>query len=292
MRFVAIDVETANPNCASICQVGVALFEDGELIDTWSSLVDPEDYFDPVNVSIHGITEADVAGEPPFPRVYPDLSNVLRGNTVVHHTHFDRTALTRAARRYRLSPLEAAWLDSAKVVRRAWPEFAQSGYGLSNVASTLGVSFNHHGALEDAIACGRILVHAIEHSGLSIADWIDRVQQPIGGTSYTDSIRREGAADGPLAGERVVFTGKLSMPRREAADLAAAAGASVSNSVTQDTTLLVVGVQDLRRTKGRKKSSKHRKAERLIREGYPISIVSEEDFLWMVEPVHHGPDSA
>jgi DNA polymerase III subunit epsilon len=89
----------------------------------------------------------------------------------------------------------------------------------------------------------------------------------------------------------VVFTGKLSMPRREAADLAAEAGCDVATSVSQKVTLLVVGVQDLRGTKGRKKSSKHRKAEQLIQEGCDIAIVGEEDFLELVgDP--SGPDSA
>jgi len=30
----------------------------------WCSLIDPEDYFDPINIYIHGITETDVAGAP------------------------------------------------------------------------------------------------------------------------------------------------------------------------------------------------------------------------------------
>ena len=39
--FVAIDVETANPNLASICQVGIAGFRDGVLAFEWKSYVDP-----------------------------------------------------------------------------------------------------------------------------------------------------------------------------------------------------------------------------------------------------------
>jgi DNA polymerase-3 subunit epsilon len=54
MDFVALDVETANADSSSICQIGLATFEDGCLVDEWSTLVNPEDYFDPFNVSIHG----------------------------------------------------------------------------------------------------------------------------------------------------------------------------------------------------------------------------------------------
>lgn len=45
-RFVSIDFETANAELASICQVGIATFEDGKIIDSWESLINPLDYFD------------------------------------------------------------------------------------------------------------------------------------------------------------------------------------------------------------------------------------------------------
>ena len=48
MRFAALDVETANADMASICSIGVATFDSGQLVDEWYSLVDPRDYFDEV----------------------------------------------------------------------------------------------------------------------------------------------------------------------------------------------------------------------------------------------------
>ena len=62
MRVVAIDVETANADMASICAVGAATFEHGRLVSEWYSLVDSDDYFDPMNVAIHGIDENAVRG--------------------------------------------------------------------------------------------------------------------------------------------------------------------------------------------------------------------------------------
>jgi DNA polymerase-3 subunit epsilon len=80
-----------------------------------------------------------------------------------------------------------------------------------------------------------------------------------------------------------VFTGALSMPRREAADLAARAGCEVDGGVTKDTTLLIVGDQDVTRlAPGESKSSKHLKAEALIAKGQPIRILRESDFLQLV----------
>ena len=64
-----------------------------------------------------------------------------------------------------------------------------------------------------------------------------------------------------------------------AADLAAAAGCSVADTVSGKTTLLVAGEPDVRRLARHGKSAKHRKAERLIAEGVPIQILSEMDFM-------------
>ncbi len=67
MDFVALDVETANADMASICQIGAARYANGALIDEWKTYVDPQDYFDGMNVTIHGIHESTVAGAPTFP---------------------------------------------------------------------------------------------------------------------------------------------------------------------------------------------------------------------------------
>ena len=48
--FNAIDVETANADRASICQIGIVHVQDGVVVDRWQTLVNPEDWFDPWNV--------------------------------------------------------------------------------------------------------------------------------------------------------------------------------------------------------------------------------------------------
>ena len=57
-RFSVIDVETANSDLSSICQIGIVTFEGAAEVERWGTLINPNDYFDPINVSIHGITEA------------------------------------------------------------------------------------------------------------------------------------------------------------------------------------------------------------------------------------------
>jgi DNA polymerase III subunit epsilon len=140
----------------------------------------------------------------------------------------------------------------------------------------LEIDFEHHVAREDARAAGEILLRAVGFTGLSIEEWLIRTKQPIGGLA---PIARQGNPEGILAGEILVFTGAMSMSRRDAADIASQAGCDVLDTVNSQTTILVVGDQDLRRLVGHEKSSKHRRAEQLIARGRSIRILKESDFL-------------
>ena len=85
------------------------------------------------------------------------------------------------------------------------------------------------------------------------------------GVCWPDARPARAAGDGPLAGETLVITGTLAtMTRDEARDAARAAGATVTDSVSKKTTLLVVGAEA---------GSKLRKAQEL---GVPI--IDEEEF--------------
>lgn len=284
MDFVALDVETANADMSSICQIGIAKFSCGTLVEEWSSLIDPEDYFDFVNISIHGITEDDVVGAPTFPKVVDTLCHFMQNAICVSHTHFDRVSVGRAFAKYDLKEIETVWLDSARVARRTWQDCAWSGYGLANICKKIGYEFKHHDALEDAKASGQVLLAAIQASGINLDLWLRRVRQPINpaNSSRGLAIQREGNPEGELHGEVLVFTGSLEINRKEAADLAASLGCSVAPGVTKKTSILVVGNQDVSKLAGKEKSSKHLKAEQLISNGQKIRIIKESDFSELV----------
>lgn len=286
--FVALDVETANPDFASICQVGVATFTDGQHTGSWQTLIDPEDDFDPINVSIHGIDADAVVGSPRFVDVFSELERLLNRSVVATHTAFDRVAIARAQEKYGLAPFACDWLDTARVSRRAWPQFARRGYGLTSVARSFGIEFRQHDALEDARAAGRILVQAMLDTSLGINDWISRVKLPLSLVGKS----RSGNPDGELFGEVVVFTGSLSIVRSEAAEMAARAGCAVTSSVGKGTTILVVGDSDIRKLAGHERSTKHRRVESLIMGGQSIRILSERDFRALVQlDTAEGPDA-
>ncbi len=279
MDFVALDLETANPDLSSICQIGIATFRDGQVVEEFSTLIDPEDYFSAMNISIHGITEDHVRGAPTYAQICDPINNVLSGSICATHTHFDRCAIQQCCARHDLPPPDCNWLDTARVARRTWDAVAQKGYGLANLASMLGIEFKHHDALEDAKAAGRVLCAAVNETGLEPQAWLERVNRPIG---CSPPIKHEGNLDGPLFGEVVVFTGALSIPRRQAAKMAADLGCAVTNGVSKKVSLLVVGDQDVTKLAGHQRSSKHRKTLDLINKGCDIRILRETDFLAMI----------
>ena len=90
------------------------------------------------------------------------------------------------------------------------------------------------------------------------------------------------SSTGALAGETLVFTGALEVPRSEASGMAVRAGGTVSDSVGKKTTILVVGDEDLKKLAGHSQSSKHRKAEELQDAGQDIRIIGETEFLALV----------
>lgn len=277
-NFVALDFETANADLSSICQVGIVVFSHGKPVDSLSMLVDPEDYFSDINISIHGIDQNSVYKAEIFPNIYSKMMNYLHGRVVVSHSPFDRAALRQAEAKYGIPASDCRWLDTTRVVRRHWPRYARSGYGLANLAEEFGIEFRHHDAAEDARGTGLILSLAVQESAISLDEWLIKAHKPLSEVIPASDSQ----PDGPLHGDVVVFTGALSIPRREAAVMASKLGLRVDDGVTNHTTLLVVGDQDIRQlAPGKTKSSKHQKVEQLIKSGHSIRILRETDFTSM-----------
>ena len=274
LTFNAIDVETANEDRASICQIAIVAVVGGRLRRDWCTLVDPRVPFAPMNIAIHGIRQTDVKGQPTLAQVWSDLSKRLRGSYVVSHSPFDRQSLEGAADRHRLPDLDVMWVDSVKIAKYAWPEYGS--WGLKSVARELGISFRHHDALEDARVAAEAVIRASEETGFDIEDWWARFGQPGNPETVGDLMRRNVNPNGVLRGQKVVFAGSLKTPRRVAGDMAADAGMVVVRTVTRSTTMLVIG------SSGGNGSAEHESALELIRQGVEIEIVTESQFRELV----------
>lgn len=280
--YFALDVETANVDRSSICQIGLVLFKDGQEEYSWSTLVNPECEFDGYNISIHGITKEDVESAPTYSQIHEALRDMVEGQIIVHHSSFDRTAFSRRFARSGVDAFSCDWLDNTAVVRRVWKEFSLKGYSLKNLSDQFQIPLTHHDALSDARAAGLIFSKALLESNTKPEEWLSLSRKPIS-SSARNSIARDGEKNGIFFGENIVFTGTLNEERHICSQRAASVGFTVQNGVTKKTSYLCVGIQDPTVLAGHSKSSKHRKAEKYRDEGQDLAIISEEDFWDMIK---------
>lgn len=159
-RFFALDVETANNDRSSICQIGVACVRMDNTIDTWVTYVDPQ-VTRWTFTGLHGIGPDTVEGAPKFSEILPLLQIGINDGTVYQHSTFDRTAIAAACSNSGLPVPAWHWRDSVIVARSAWPELrGNGGHGLASLKKHLGLVFHHHDAGEDARAAAEVVLRA------------------------------------------------------------------------------------------------------------------------------------
>ena len=72
--FIAIDFETANQHPSSVCSVGVVMVRDGQMVDSFYSLIQPEpNYYNYWCLQVHGITQIETDDAPVFSKVWQQL---------------------------------------------------------------------------------------------------------------------------------------------------------------------------------------------------------------------------
>lgn len=168
LSFVGFDVETANQRWGSICQIGAVKIVDGEEVDRISWLCTPPEAlggFDPFNVSIHGITADDVAGQPTAAEYVDKLLDFVGDLPLVaHNAYFDASALRDACladNRDVPALLFACTLAQTRATR-----LDVADHKLPTLAEHFGVPLDdHHDAAADAAACAGIMVELARAAG-------------------------------------------------------------------------------------------------------------------------------
>ena len=158
LHFTAIDFETANTNPDSACALGIAVVEDGRIVERKSWLIrPPTDEFS--FTYIHGLTWQQVAGAPDFGELWPQIGPYLTGRKLAaHNARFDLGVFFALIRQYHIGFWRGQAIDSVAVARRIWPELPN--HQLHTVAAHLNIPLRHHDACSDANACAEILCRA------------------------------------------------------------------------------------------------------------------------------------
>jgi DNA polymerase-3 subunit epsilon len=167
--FVALDVETASRDPASICAVGLTTFHEmatPRLSPARFTLLRPDTPAEAWRFSaLHGIDAARVAHSPTFAEQWPDL-NIESGPVAflaAHNAAFDRRAIFAACARAGIAPPRLPWLCTMKLAAKFW-HIERGRLSLPAVCRRVGVKFSRelgvHDATADAIAVGEIVLAA------------------------------------------------------------------------------------------------------------------------------------
>ena len=156
-NFAAIDFETANNDRTSVCSVGVVIVRNGEIVDSFYSLIQPgPNYYCYWNTKVHGLTQKDTENAPVFSEVWAQIAPKIEGLPLVaHNKSFDESCLKAAFRCYQMDYPDYEFYCTYQASKRAFPHAVS--YKLNSISQLCGYRLeNHHHALADAEACAWI----------------------------------------------------------------------------------------------------------------------------------------
>lgn len=160
-NIVSLDFETANYSRVSICAAGLAVFENGQLVESPYWLVRPpkgHGWFHAINIECHRLTHLDVLDAPEFSVIAPQMiERLIRADLVVaHNASFDIGRLRAALEHFGMTPPDFEYVCTLQLARRVWPDLPN--HQLDTLTAHIGHEFNHHHAQSDAEAAGRVLL--------------------------------------------------------------------------------------------------------------------------------------
>lgn len=177
--------------------------------------------------------------------------------------------------------IENYYIDTLPLSRRAFPD-AQN-HKLKTLSLLLGLTAPTHRAETDTL-CTKELYDAIckaakEHN-IDLFAKHSKTSPLKASDIKSDKVDFDESH--PFYGKVCIFTGALSFPRRKAMQMVVDVGGINGDTVTKSTDFLIVGSTDYIASLKGEKSSKLKKAEKLISDGQDIKILTEQTFLSLI----------
>lgn len=156
-KYAIVDIEATNPgNQAKIIQVGIVLLENGEIVQSYQTDVNPQEALDQHIIDLTGITDQQLAQAPLFSQVAGVIYDLLEDAVfVAHNVAFDANLLAEALF-WEGYELRTPRVDTVELAQVCFPRF--QNYSLGSLCQELGVPLeNAHTALADAQATAALL---------------------------------------------------------------------------------------------------------------------------------------
>lgn len=220
VTFVVVDVETTggSPDACAITEIGAVKLRGGEVLGTFSTLVNPGVGIPPAITVLTGITTAMVRPAPPVEAVLPAFLEFAAGATLVgHNVRFDRAFIDAALVAHGWPRLPHHFVDTVALARRLLGDEVRN-CKLATLADHLRLPHRPtHRALDDALATGHLLHALLERAGtLGVIGLDDLLELPtvkghpqLAKLRLTDGLPRSpGVYLFRDAGGRVLYVGK------------------------------------------------------------------------------------
>lgn len=291
--FVAVDTETTGLDfdLCNIIEIGAVKVENGQIIDSFKTLIKVDEKLPPFIVHLTGISDEMLVDAPLLNEVMADFDAFVGDSILLaHNASFDINFLYTAYERTLGKPLSNDYVDTLRVARRALPQLQHRT--LPDLCEIFEVvNEGEHRAYSDALATVQCYLRmrdiVIESFGneSAYANSFARATTSGANLRAKDIVATADDIDEgrPLFGMRCVFTGVMtSMVRADAMLALKNVGGEPQDSVRKDTDYLVVG-NDGYSSAMQSAPGKIKKAQANQLKGLPIQIISEDTFLAMLE---------
>lgn len=153
MLFAIVDIETTGGSArsAGITEIAVIVHDGTQVVDTFHTLINPQQYIPAYITGLTGIDEEMVANAPTFEDVAPELFGLLEDKVfVAHNVNFDYGFIREAFSSIGVS-FESPKMCTVQLSRKAFPGLPS--YSLGRICSHLNIPIHdRHRALGDAEA--------------------------------------------------------------------------------------------------------------------------------------------
>lgn len=291
--YVSVDIETTGFNSVEcdIIEVAALRYRKGQEVDRFTSFISTDSALPADIVNLTGITDAMLVDAPALRDVLSRLMEFLSDDFIIgHNIAFDVNFIYDKCVSCGLMPPRNVMIDTLTLAKRVRPGL--DDYKLPTVLAAFGViNAAPHRAGGDAAAtaaCYEAIKQYISENDLDKKKLLSGKSAITPYYAYIDiseivPSKKRNDSNGPLCGRVVVATKEFrKMSRREVWQAIVDAGGSIANTVTEKTDCLVVGDMDFTAGYPHKKTTQLRKAEKYIKEGRPITIISEQEFLVML----------